>query len=193
MNVIQEPRYLGIDESNHGRFPEFFVGVYSHIPQDVIEHSENKLSKHRDKSRTIDSVLRDHAKQERDFRYIVLPEECAEEYGKHQITLFIMSELVNYHDGLEDVIIDGSRKKRDDIMTIKSMVDNPSHLSIRYRAKGDRLFQVVNMADEIAHKLFRNYADQTKIQKPIPQDHELELDLDRLDYCVKNGYFTIIS
>jgi len=28
-------RYAGIDETNHGRFPEIFVAVYSDFPEDI--------------------------------------------------------------------------------------------------------------------------------------------------------------
>jgi len=139
--------YLGIDESNHGKYPEIFVAVYS---DDIEDIKKTKLYKKRDHE-NIFSVL-----GERDFRYSLIPEEYTRILDKHYINLLVFSNFIKHCGDLELVIIDGEIRSYD-LKQIERMIYPFSNPRIKCEAKADIKYKIVNVADHIANLLYKHH------------------------------------
>lgn len=146
---MQKKGYLGIDESNHGRYPEIFVAVYSENLEDLVEHQ--KLSKMRSARRSIDPLLGD-----RKFRYILIPEKYGMLLHNQSVSLVIFSEFVHHFDNIEKVVVDGESNlfMLSDFKKIMSPMKYPE---IECIAKADTKYTLVNIADNIANLLYRDF------------------------------------
>ncbi|MFW6231409.1 MAG: hypothetical protein ACOC32_05310, partial [Nanoarchaeota archaeon] len=149
-------RFLGIDESNHGRFPEIFAGIYSDSERDLKKGEYSKL---RHRKGTIAGKIREN-NAPREYRHVVIPQEYTKLFSKNQLGLIAMSELIK-HGGsdLEQVIIDGE-KNLDDISKLKELV-HPSAPKVLFVPKGDKTYRLVNLADFTAYRLFKEYTGHT--------------------------------
>ncbi|MBS3122092.1 hypothetical protein J4434_04370 [Candidatus Woesearchaeota archaeon] len=149
--------YLGIDESNHGRFPEIYVGVYSQFPQDIKESTEI-LPKRRNNGNVFSEL------GGRQFKHLLIPEDYKIIYGPHNIRLIAYSELIAGFSGenvgdlerviLERVIIDGPLRE-EDLRKLRQFVSSTPH--INSDAQNDTKFEIVNLADRVANLLHRYY------------------------------------
>ena len=160
------PRYvLGIDESNHGRYPEIVVGVWSH---DLSSANPGRLGKIRCNERgvKIPDILKDKG-----CAYLRINESDAQNVGNlHNAKLVAYAELIKaacqrilkeHSFGiLESIIIDEESKgwlSEEDACILKTIV---SPFEIRNNqiimAQGaDEAYSIVNIADNIANLLFR--------------------------------------
>ena len=174
--------YLGIDESNHGRYPEIFVGVYSTITKDK---RKSEFSKIRRKIRSIKKEISDNGLK-RDYRFVSIPEEYSEYLTRDQLALVAMSELIVFHDipsnvcgsTLDTVLIDGNRACSE-VDKIKEII-YPHKPKINCVPKGDKLYRVVNLADLTANALFREYSS-TNPQKTLDDCFEDKQLIPKLD------------
>ena len=152
--------YLGIDESNHGRFPEIHVGVFSnHRP----DWRKGEYCKSRKKSMPINGALREN-NLERDYRHVLTPKDHTKIFSKDQLALISITELVWFFseesfmlddDGIEKVLIDGDKDPRGRDK-LKEMI-YPLTPKIEFVPGGDRKYRIINLADMAAYQLFRNY------------------------------------
>ena len=143
---MYQPGYLGIDESNHGNFPEIFVASYSDNPKD-LEWRMKKFPKKRGGSK-------EKTLEKNEYKHIVMDRETKEYLGRDGAMLVIASELIRDFKGLEKVVIDGhiDGKLLSDLQILF-----PNGPVIDAYADGDRRFMAVNRADEIAYRLYKYY------------------------------------
>ena len=95
--------YLGIDESNHGRFPEIFVAVASFNYQDTVIFSGTQ--KIRNNTQSLFSSLKS-----RDYRYLIVGKEDYRIYGGKKLMPKICSRLLggfNQNYDFLKIFIDG--------------------------------------------------------------------------------------
>ncbi len=148
-DVLEKRGYLGIDESNHGKYPEIFVGVYSENLEDIVEHQ--KLPKIRTARRSIDPLLGD-----REFKYILISEKYGRLLHNQCVNLVVFSEFVHHFGNLEKVIIDGETNLFM-LSDFKKVLQPTKYPQIECVAKADIKYPLVNIADNIANLLYRDF------------------------------------
>jgi hypothetical protein len=145
--------YLGIDESNTGRYPEFYVAIASSDPDDVLEFSEGYLR----------SKMRAHRGLEgrrgyRDYRFLLNPQPLHSDRGIANI----VASLIKGFDltGFDSVcpFIDGdlSIDKKlyiPQAFAVATGLDT-SQIIVKNGPQYDRRIELVNIADEMAHFIF---------------------------------------
>lgn len=164
--------YVGIDESNHARFPEIYVSVMSNFCEDI---SRQKLSKKR----------RDHGNlfarlNKRRYSFLLFDEPMFKAFNKTngiKERRFLATIIPNLLDkeklmeyGNTDIYIDGEMPS----LTQKYLRDAISEfcgvekrkLSVIAGAHFDQIYPVVNMADEMAHYLFRHKSMEELLESP---------------------------
>jgi len=155
--------YLGIDESNNGRYPEIFVGVYSENPEDMVVNSEGLSKKRKSPKKLINSIL-----QEREFKYLVIDETYAGLFHIKDIGVLAAAELIRAFENLETVIIDGEIR-RAELKKLEELVKKP--VIILPEPKGDVKYPIVNAADNLAHILYK-YHSECKRKNNDGRDYE---------------------
>ena len=148
--------YLGIDESNHGREPEIFVAVHSSHKLDIEFH--HSLGKHRKHSR-INSVIGGI-----DFRSIVVLSQYKRNFSDSDMKIIVFSEFIKSFGQLEKVVIDG--EVDDEILAGVEKAIYPIVVpQLISEPKADVSYPIVNIADQIANHLFRNYVKNRSVGK----------------------------
>jgi len=155
INSLEKNFYMGIDESNHGRFPEIFVAAFSRFPTDVL--NKYPLSK-----------IRNHKKlfghfSKRDYTFLSIEENDFERVSKRDIhgiiiSSLLLNELPPSFETLEiyiDGIISPEKKIRTKEIIYEHMNIEKSRLTILSGPQLDRTYKLVNLADEMAHYIFR--------------------------------------
>ncbi len=174
-------RYLGLDETRNGRTDVLFVGVASSNNAD-IQKSENlrkldfnglsrKSGKKKKKgakpaspevylSKIFDIIdeKADESPQNRDFRYVLIPEYFSSHFHKQQIKIIGFAALINAFGELEKVIIDGNMRGK----SRETLKGRAGPVPIMASAEADVTYPIVNMADQIANILYRLYSDSKK-------------------------------
>ena len=152
--MLKQRGYLGIDESNHGRWPEIFVAVYSKFYQDIVEH-EKQLSKiRRNGSSAVLPIVKN-----RTFRHILIPESYGRKVGGDGTSLVVISEFIKYFGDVEEVVIDGKPKLEGHMVENLERMVHPTKLpKVSFIVKGDTKFQLVNIADHVANLLHKYYS-----------------------------------
>ena len=144
--------YLGIDESNHGRFPEVFAAVRSISHQDIKPNESGLPKKGNRRKKNVYDILR----PTQDFRYILFSRDDAEKVGKENMKTVVLAECLKYYEDTELVIFDGTFV--DSTLEDLARILHPQRIpEIRGEAKGDTKYPLVNLADTAAHSLFRYY------------------------------------
>ena len=148
--------YLGIDESNHGRFPEIFVGVSSNRDKDI---EERVLEKIRDKRRQ--GILAGR----KEFRYILVPSDYRKLFDSYHAMIFVVyAELIKAYPQTEHVIIDGENRESERILKgLEFILKNVPQ--IEFIPKADMIIPIVNAADCIANRLIEYRTSQPKKSK----------------------------
>jgi len=165
--------HVGIDESNHGRFPEIHVGVFSPYEKDIVER---KLTKIRGKKKNLSNFLGG----EREYCHILIPDSSIKDiYGTDGIKVISLAEIINYYSkkGYSfDIIRDGMLKERDitNLERILYPLKMPKLNALDY---ADETFHLVNKADAIANKLVRYYGNLRKNQSRTKYS-KTKLDVD---------------
>ncbi|MBS3150571.1 hypothetical protein J4425_02085 [Candidatus Woesearchaeota archaeon] len=160
--LIPKNVYIGIDESNHGKFPEVYVSVLSTNPEGIIP---KRLQKIRSRVR-LEKII----KELEDFKYTIVERNNSDYFEKNGVRAQAISTLLLNFEIIPSrtfVYIDGEDIKgvAQDILTIynsKSRLNfERDHLI--FAVGGDTIFPVVNDADRLAYKIFtevqrnRNY------------------------------------
>lgn len=172
-------KYIAIDESNHGRFPEIFVAAYSRADSDSFLDPRALLPKCRNRHRERGSRLNG-----RDYRFIIADKTILDLTSEEALLGLVVSSFVGYASERDELmtpftlLIDGEltpakmreiyRRLRDDIRIKENEVVliSGGHL--------DQRNQLVNMADERAHALYRKPLD-----KIVDSDRRLILEIPR--------------
>jgi hypothetical protein len=152
---MEKHRYLGIDESNHGRFPEIIVGVCSPNPAEVSFY-EQALSKKRKTKSAFTYAKRD------EFRHVLLPEDSLRFGSIRGLRLVAIAELIKYFSPVERAVFDG-QVAEEDLNALEITLGQKMPL-VMTMTKGDEHIPLVHRADAIASSLFRYYG-RTKCRK----------------------------
>ncbi|MBN2052055.1 hypothetical protein JW756_00970 [Candidatus Woesearchaeota archaeon] len=158
--------YLGIDESNNGRYPEIFVGVYSENPEDIVTTTKGLSKKRKSPKRIINSIL-----QEREFKYIVIDESYSQLFHTKNISVLAAAELIRAFNNLERIIIDGEIR-RTELRNLEGLAQKP--VIILPEPKADVKYPIVNAADNLAHILYK-YHSECKRKNNDGKDYEEHL------------------
>jgi len=141
---------LGVDESNHRRYPEIFVGCYS---KDADAIKRGNLPKHR---KTGHRPFYDY-----EYRHLRLEETHAQLIHPRYFIVIATSELVRYLEQtnrVEKVFVDG-RLKEDQKAALEERLHALRHTIRLLEHKGlDRRIPLVNEADNWANRLHRYYS-----------------------------------
>jgi hypothetical protein len=149
--------YVGVDESNHGRFPEIFVAVASLNYQDSLIFPDSKKVR---KEQQLVSSLRI-----RDYRYSVISEEHYKRYSAKNIMPLVSSKLIESFS-LEceflNCYIDGEFRS-DQKKLLEGLIKNQESLifqsvSIKDVPKGDKrqTNYIISLADGWASWIAKN-------------------------------------
>jgi len=154
---------VGVDESNHGRFPEYYAAVFSEIDSDakifpIIPGREPKFSKIRSSHKGLFTKLKG-----RDYSFLLARRRNYDAFPKPEFIGNVCAGLLNdkLPEDLErlSIYLDGevSKIKRDFTQGIVSEVYDlhPSQIEVKYGKKLDQRCLIVNLADELAHHLFK--------------------------------------
>jgi len=142
--------YLGIDESNHGQFPEIITGCVSSKVEDIEEKNE-KIGKHR-KKQSLETVI-----GKKPFSHVVAYQSDVDMIGGiYALKTVVYTELIKNTLDVKLVLIDG--KHPDAIFNAMEALLYPNRLpEIKRKQDGDQYWPLVNRADQIAYALFRYY------------------------------------
>lgn len=156
---------MGVDESNHGRFPEIFVAVFSRLEKDILE---KKFIKKRGNSNPLKSLgNRSYSfLQASKADYDRIPNK---EFIGTIITSLFHEKKPNSFSNLE-LYIDGSRSPSQIIYTrdlLSETCEIPKDLiSINHGPKYDQKYFIVNLADSIANHIFRHFSAKEMAYNP---------------------------
>lgn len=162
--------YLGIDESNHGKTPEIFVGVYS--PRKADSHClSHLLSKDRYTHTIPDDVI---------YRHVLISSTIRCQANDDLIKIIAANELIRffstYESGLSRVLFDGSGNEQvlEDLLRML----HPIKPRIDFIPKSDQKYHLVHEADMIAYNLARYYCDPTTFDLGIVENR-INVDLNK--------------
>lgn len=160
--------YIGIDESNHGNWPEIIVAAWSLNPKSILWHEEKLPKKRTAKSISFLSTLGS-------FRHMIIPEEYellvnAETRGVFYKLVKIVSvcEFLKSFSEVRHVIIDGESPE-DVLEEIKKQIyHNRYKPKIESLKSADQRILIVNLADSIAYRLYSHYSGIDGVEhKPL--------------------------
>ena len=150
------PTYMGIDESNHGNFPEIFTAVFSDSYKEIIYGGHN-LSKLRHSSGKyqlkVENILRDT-----NFNFSVFPNQYRE-FQSYFSVVFLYEALKRVRpdevifDGSDGIIFRNLEKLQRDLYNNH----NRYKPKIIIEEKADISYPLVNKADALSYYLFHIY------------------------------------
>ena len=142
--------FLGIDESNHGKFPEIFVGMYS------PNISLLKRGCYEKQRRIANRKFLDIP-----YKHLIFSQTNADVIGKVNIPVIAIAELAKYVDSvmpLNTIYVDGELKS-DQLATIERLVYAfNKKAKLKPETHLDTSMRLVNEADNRANFLHRYYA-----------------------------------
>ncbi|MEM3405590.1 MAG: hypothetical protein QW117_01285 [Candidatus Pacearchaeota archaeon] len=166
MLISKRKLFVGIDESNHGKYPEIFVAAYSNKEEYSI-YLQNPIKKDR-KHLELNEKLRKVR-----YNFLILQEydinrmkEVIKKDKRINLSVrsIVFSSLLKgitryYKDYSLEILIDGDLKI-EELKSTKSLISKieriPEENIFLYSGiKFDEHILIVNYADEIAHFLFR--------------------------------------
>lgn len=148
-------RFIAIDESNHGRFPEVIVAAYSNIDSDAAIYPNPMFEKHRDHGRLSARLTK------RGYAFVLLTKEMKELASDSVIYGSVIYSLVDEIERTNpcDLYLDGEihYKKINEVhKQLKYRSNMPqSKVRIHIGKDLDKRVLLVNVADELAHWLYR--------------------------------------
>jgi hypothetical protein len=156
--------YIGADESNNGRAFEIHTTVFSIHPSDAAEVSKDNLLP---KFRTHKNLF--NRLKKRDYSFLLFTDSDRNRIPKHERAGAIVTSLLyEEFDWSEfdsfNFLLDGDRNTKEldylvDIVTAKIPKIKSGNISVSYGGKYDQRYLVVNLADQLAHYLFRKGID----------------------------------
>jgi hypothetical protein len=149
--------YLRIDESNHGRFDEVFSMTYSLDPNFAL-FEKGKIPKRRHHK---DYFLKELLQLGIDYNFLLLSKENYMRIPKEKLPGIVVASLIKDLPKSElNMFIDRKLFSPEDNfmrkLIIKRFSMDPNLLKIQSRDKFDEHYPIVNLADELAHYLFRS-------------------------------------
>ncbi len=156
-------RYLGIDESNHGRFPEIFVGAPSNKDKYIRKEDMEKIRHKGEQKGVIGS---------KEFKYIIIHREHKELFKPNGVIFVIYAELIRAYSDIEYVIADGetSTSVLEKIINgLEFVLENVPRIDSVPQA--DETIPIVNTADCIANRLYRYHTSQPRGTKALYLRH----------------------
>ncbi len=157
---LSEILYVGIDESNHGRFPEVFTAVISNLKNDAIKRKYMKKIK-KDFKRFPHGQYRDYTfllAQKVDYERIPSREMIGTVIGS-----LIVEDIDSRHTENLEIYLDGGHwtpssqiYTRDYVSDILSI--SKENLQLKIGKDLDRKRYVVNLADQQARKIHRKWS-----------------------------------
>lgn len=149
-----ESLYVGYDESNHSRYPEVSVAVFSTFESDVRRDSFEKIRSHEKLFQRL---------TKRDYSFLLLYEEHYLQFKKKTfgkvLSSLLKPKITTSNLEILDIFVDGEWPKeiisysKDLISDILEM--ERARVHIKTGARLDKKYPLVNIADELAHYLFR--------------------------------------
>lgn len=165
----KETYFVGIDESNHGRYPEIFVGVFSNDLRDIKKSSFGKI---RNKKEDLVEKLGN-----RDYYFSLLNKKDKYRIPDRDLGGLITSNLLfpfirDHPNSKYELYWDGEIKLNDLIHT-KEMTCNlcgieEKNLLVRAGKSFDKKYYLVNLADSIAYQLFKRSSLRRKNKHKVP-------------------------
>ena len=158
MSLENEWKYISIDESNHGRTPEFLVAAFSNFESDKKIYQDVRFPKQRKNHKGLTRRLKG-----RDYNYLILPEEFG--WVKDIDLTFgaAVGSLISELEFSEEVrlYVDGwvGSRRRDYIQESVKIATGLRSKDIKIRSGKDldRKQNLTNLSDEIAHWLYKKY------------------------------------
>jgi len=152
LNLKSSALYAGIDDSNHGNFPEIWAAVFSNNPEDILPR---KYQGRRDNLK-----LLTHNISFRDYRFLEVSREESERLEKSLLARVVVSlitdhRLHNHYNKLE-LVIDGRVTREDKKRMRESLRGFQTGANIKGICKvGNYKYpKILAIADELAHHLF---------------------------------------
>jgi len=146
--------FLGIDESNHGRFPEIFVGTFSPYKKYV---KEGCFDKQRDvANRNFLDIP---------YRHLIFSLTDSQIIGRVNIPIVAVCELAKYAHSLKSlhtIFLDGELSSKQRSAIEKIIFDIHKKTTLRVEPQLDTSLCLVNEADNRANALHRYYAKYGK-------------------------------
>jgi len=174
---------FGIDESNHGRYPEFFVAVSSQVHSDFVEVPEllPKIRKKASQDFTNTLFSRFHCRK---YSYLTVSKEDFSRWHKYEQKGIIISSLLYplpkisvlelYLDGeLRSDILKNTRSLVSDFLNIRGKCT----INIFTGKDLDRRVSIVNLADQLAHYFYKVYNKCRNLDSLSARYGEHEKDL----------------
>ena len=152
--------YLGVDESNHGRYPEIFVGRYTTNPSDAEKNTQ--FSKKRSKNNIAMHAL--------DYRFFSLTKDMGELITPRYGMVISIAEFLKFFESrgqtLEKIVVDGLMTS-DQVEELNRVV-YPRRLPLLVdEIQADKSYRCVNEADHIANGIFRLHDQRKDISSDI--------------------------
>ena len=153
--------FIGTDESNNGRPFEVHTAIFSLLPTDVL-HSKTILPKIRHHKNLFNKL------KKRAYSYLLFTDFDKSRIPRQERAGVILSSLI---DGQFEwgelnsvnILLDGNRSKyeMDTVLNMVSDRINTTKLKIdaKYGAQFDQKYYIVNLADQLAHYLFKKGVD----------------------------------
>lgn len=157
---LSEILYVGIDESNHGRFPEVFTAVISNLKNDSIERkSMTKVKK---------NFKRFPHGQYRDYTFLLARKADYERIpSREMIGTVIGSLIVESIDPKStrnlEIYLDGDHWTQSSQIYTKNYVSDilsisKKNLYLKVEKDLDRKIYLVNLADQQARKIHKKWS-----------------------------------
>ncbi len=158
-NFVKEI-YMGVDESNHGRYPEIFVAAFSSLKKDI---NPLKFKKIRNPSLGFFGNF-----SQRDYAFLFMEENDFNRISKEEVLGIIISSLLYdknvLHESKLKILIDGAitptQKQTARELIPKYVNLNKENISIDSGPGFDQKYKIVNLADAMANYLFRNSSSE---------------------------------
>ncbi len=153
--------YAGIDESNHGKFPEVYAIAFSNIPSDTLE-ALTDIPKLRKKQKRTSVFAKFNSS--RDYSFLLLDnfyyKQIKKQFHPGLITASLMGE--NFAKNLDAelrLFIDGETS-RTQITNTKSILEeicgfDKRQIHIKAGPNFDKIYPIVNLADQVAYQLYK--------------------------------------
>lgn len=161
---------FGIDESNHGRYPEFFVAVSSYAHSDFVEvpHLLPKIRKKtsREAMKSLFSKF-----SCREYSYLTVLEEDFDRWPKYEQKGIIISSLLYPLPKISvlELYLDGEVRSdilRDTKSIVSDFLDIRGKCAVKiFTGKDlDRRVPIVNLADQLAHYFYKFYNKRRRLE-----------------------------
>jgi len=144
----------GIDDSNHGQFPEIWAAVFSTNPEDIILR---KYQGRRNNSKQLKLDVSSRA-----YSFLEVSREESERLGENLLARVAVSLITDYrlhhHFNKLELVIDGRVTREDKKRIRESLCGFQNGVNIKGICKvGNYKYpKILAIADELAHHLYCN-------------------------------------